>query len=328
MKTGEFYRTIQGLISEGKSKNALQMLKERFTIENNPALNEVVIIMGEVEELNRLLRINSISDGVFQVRINGVNSSILKLIENYESNPITGSNVKTQNKNKFLFISIGLTLLIAISCICFFKYFNSNDLINQDEVDKNEIVTNLVEHKLGDSIYQEYRLVYLQGVEIKRYGVLHDTKDFIIRLEEFKDDDLEIHGKIFKHIGLMISNKIICLLTSSKSEQIDYSNRAISHANQSESLINSIQNIGEKEYRDELANWVSENKHLIRISINKFIASAVNYKAGGTVSVSSLKENFNQVANNDMLVNEGYKVYPIVKRLEEEKIISLKSAKQ
>jgi len=322
MNTADFKKKVQGLISDGKTISALQMLKEKFVGKNNPALNEVIIIMGEFEELNRRTRINAISENELQVRINGINSSILILLEKHFSSKIPDNTEIRKTKKGFLFISVVTALTLSLLLFISYKFCNP-DTVNKIIVDRNDIITALVENKLGDSIYQEYRLVYLQGVEIKRYGVLDGTKSLIVQLEEHRDEDLEMHGKIFKHIGLMISNKIMCLLTSSKQEQIDYSNKALFHADKSESLINAIQNLEDEEYRNDLTNWVTENKHLTRVAINKFIASAINFKSGGTVSVSTLKENFNRVSNNDILVNEGYRIYPIVKWLEQERIISL-----
>jgi hypothetical protein len=80
-----------------------------------------------------------------------------------------------------------------------------------------------------------------------------------------------------------------------------------------EEKINSIEKIPDIQYKKDLNDWIIEEQHLTRLKINKFIASAINVKANGSISKESVRIQLERLDADLLLEEEGYNRYPIVK---------------
>ena len=71
--------------------------------------------------------------------------------------------------------------------------------------------------------------------------------------------------------------------------------------------------IDDEAYKQELHQWIQDEKHATRLAVNKFIATAVNYKAGGSASEEEVKVLLAALDEDNVLERENYQIYPIVK---------------
>jgi len=202
-------------------------------------------------------------------------------------------------------------------------------------IDYDEIVADLVINDLGLKIYNEYKDVYLHqqltdsvhsGVFIdKKAEVRSETRQLVRKLNYVKDDSLELYSKIYKHIGLMISNKILALISNRSSDQIEFTTEAFSHIKSLYGFIDEIKEIEDGEYQNEMQNWIDDEKYESRILVNKFICMAVNFKAEGVTKKEEIVKLYNQMEqDNDIIRREGYHIYPIIKWLFEKEIVEHK----
>ena len=85
------------------------------------------------------------------------------------------------------------------------------------------------------------------------------------------------------------------------------------HIEQAEEAIGLINAIDDEAYKQELHQWIQDEKHATRLAVNKFIATAVNYKAGGSASEEEVKVLLAALDEDNVLERENYQIYPIVK---------------
>ena len=323
---------IQKLLAKGKTSKALDILTDVLSKQNPKFYEELIVIKAENTKTNNLIRTNQISDERAQIRLNRTHAAIISLLSKLEKkeNIIKGINKQPEKKKFNLAIGIIMLLLVIIALIYYDQFTeNEEDLSNIEavEIDKNERIGDLVVEELGIEIYPNYRDVYLHNIKTKTFEVRQKTKALINQLELIKDEDLEIHSKIYKYIGLTISNKILTLTASvsDSTERIKYSSKSIISALKAEQLIDEIAYLGDEEYKAQLREWVDTEKHENRILVNKFISMAANYRAKGVVSKEEVITCFRKLAEDAIITEEGYNIYPIINWLQVNQIIKLKN---
>jgi len=204
------------------------------------------------------------------------------------------------------------------------------------EYDPDERVLELVVNELGLKIYNEYKDVYIHGqlidsseteiFKVKRATVRKETKQLVRDLNRVEDDSIMLHSKIYKYMGLMVSNKILALTSFRPTDQITYTKRVFRHVDSLDGFITTkIDQIKDVEYQEEMQEWINFEEHENRIFLNKFICMALNLKAEGETKKEDLIVLYNKMEHDDdILKQKGYHIYPIIKWLFSEGIIEHK----
>lgn len=206
------------------------------------------------------------------------------------------------------------------------------------EIDDNETVMQLVVYELGLTIYDKYKNVYLHGqfsdprdaqvFKKKKEDVRVKTKQLIDNLNLVKDDNIELHSKFYKYIGLLVSDKILALTTDDKAAKIDYTTKAFGHVNKLNDYLKEVNELpnSERAFQMDMLEWIQEEEHKSRIHLNNFICMAVNHQAGGEIKAGEIKNYHKKMTKEkNILKDKGYHIYPIIKWLFEEGIIEHKN---
>ena len=316
----EIKTKINDLLSHGETEKALELLDEALLSSGSRLHNDLVILKNEFEALNQQIRTHTISETKAQRGKNKINASILELAE--MSTTTTHNPAPAPQKKNMPPWVLGMLLLLLVAAISWYLIPSKED---PSEAFQTPEIEKLVSQDLGLTIYPDYEDVYLHGKSDKWYNVRTSTKKLIDDLKAVGDDKLQLPSRIYKYLGLLISYNILATTSQEDNERISYSKQAIECATLAEEATKEVPNIKDVAYQKKVRDWIydkDDNKYT-NIIENKLIAFAVNNRAGGDIKEKDIKDLYRDLAEDNILVADGYDLYPIVQWLDSTKIINL-----
>jgi hypothetical protein len=295
------------IISEGKIEEAIVLIEKDFE-NKGQSIDDLLLIKGRYYDYKNKVTRNQISHENASIEKAKITQALFEVLENKASsaqNRLVGKNKKNTSLMKVMF----LIIFVSVSSFFIGDYFYSGET---DIPSKDDDVTDLV---LGDfnKIYPKYRDIYLGGTDNNISDVRLASKEIISKLKIIDNDHLQLHSIIYKNIGIALCYKILALTSLGNKNKIKYSSLMLEYLSNVEEKINSIEKIPDIQYKKDLNDWIIEEQHLTRLKINKFIASAINVKANGSISKESVRIQLERLDADLLLEEEGYNRYPIVK---------------
>jgi hypothetical protein len=316
------YTVIREFIAEGQTDKALQIFDSYVKNTDKRSHNELIIIRAAFEDVSRKLRTRVISSEEAEVKINALNNSLLDLIHKIE-NKRSILNILPIRKSQNNIVIIAVIAAVFVILVTFFLFSYQIFPFNYSSADPNGEVYDLNVYELGLKIYPDYRSIYLDSLISKKYEVRKNTEKLNEKLKKISDDELDHDFKIYKYQGMVIACTILALTSEDRESQKNYSSQALAYSERAEDLIEQVNNIEDENFKKAINNWLIDDNVKNRILVKKFLASAVNYKAGGQITVDEIRLLYKKIRENNILEAEGYKNYPIVQWLHKNKVITI-----
>ncbi len=305
-------REAKAHIANNEILEAINVIKSDFPM-NRGQEEDLIFIESAFIELSRKEKRGTLNQDQIEIRQARVKQALLDLLNNKfdkkQSNLAKKINKRKIDRNQNIIITILSILVISSIALLSFDYFSKP---NQSTKDYNTIVENLVAIDFIGDVYIDYKDAYINDLDHKLPEIRSKAKGIRKRLDLISNDKLELHGIIYKYIGLTLCNKVLALTTKSDKEAIRFSTLMLENVEHGQKAISKINSVEDEGYKEALHEWVLTEEHNIRFKVNKLIGFAANFKAGGQIEESQMVTLLKELDADYILEKQNYEIYPII----------------